>query len=87
MKTDELDDLKQFMTTLISQTETRLGDRIDRLEVRFDQLDERLTGRMDSLAADMKSGFDGIASIIETHNTQLDDHEELLTKLKQQAVS
>jgi hypothetical protein len=75
MKTDELDDLKQFMTTLISQTETRLGDRIDRLE-----------NKVDGLAADMKSGFDGIANIIEAHNTQLDDHEERLTKLEQQAA-
>jgi hypothetical protein len=75
MKTDELDDLKQFMTTLISQTETRLGDRIDRLE-----------NKVDGLAADMKSGFDGIANIIEAHNTQLDDHEERLAKLEQQAA-
>jgi hypothetical protein len=82
MKTDELDDLKQFMTALISQTEIRLGDRIDSLEVRFDKLE----GRLDGLAADMKSGFDGIANIIEAHNTQLDDHEERLTKLEQQAA-
>ena len=86
MTIDELDDLKQFMTALISQTEIRLSGRIDSLEVRIDQLDERLTGRIDRLAADMKSGFDGIANIIEPHNTQLDDHEERLAKLEQQAA-
>lgn len=75
MKTNELDDLKQFITAMLSQTETRLGERIDQLE-----------NRIDTVAAEMHDGFAGIADIIEGNNKRVDDHEQRVTKLEQQAV-
>lgn len=72
MKTDELDDLKQFMTALISQTEIRLEERMESL--------------ISELRTEVHDGFVGIADIIDANNKQLDDHEERLAKLEQQAA-
>lgn len=65
----QLDDLKQFITATVSQSEARL--------------EERLGGRIDRLEQKMDDGFAGIAEAIEQihdHNAETDRR---LTKLEQ----
>lgn len=90
---DKFDDLKQFLTVSLSQTEARLSERVDQLEEKVDRLDhdlnskiDSLDSKVDSLAMQMQDGFAGIADIVEDHNKQLDNHRQRITKLKQQAV-
>lgn len=60
MTDDQLDDLKQFFAATIGQTENRLGARIDAIEVRMSNLEEKVD-----------SGFAGIAEIFEQHDARI----------------
>ena len=61
MNKDELDDLKQFILSVVSQSESRLGGRIDGVESRFDNLESRF----DKLEKKMDDGFAGIGEAID----------------------
>lgn len=49
MNGDQIDDLKQFFTTTVSQTEARLTDRIDRLEAKIDDVDAKADTILDAV--------------------------------------
>lgn len=72
MNDAQLDDLKQFIDSRISQTEGRLGERIDNIE-----------SRLDALRKEMLDGFAGVGEAIEEINKQFDDR---ITKLEQQTA-
>jgi hypothetical protein len=68
MNDTQIDDLKQFITATVSQTESRLeshlGGKIDRLEKKVDD------------------GFAAIGDIIADLQDQHDNHEKRLTTLE-----
>lgn len=76
MNDDTIQDLKQFITTTLSQqltgVENRLGARIEKIETRMDGFETR----MDDLDAKMDT-------ILDTVGGQLVGHEERITKLEQ----
>jgi predicted negative regulator of RcsB-dependent stress response len=89
MNDDQFADLKQFITATVSQTETRLGERIGRVETRIDKVEDRLT----NLEQKMDDGFAAVAEATDAIHTQLQEHEaadkefnQRLTKLEQHAV-
>lgn len=79
MDSDQFDDLKQFITGVVSQSEKRLeaklGSRIDTLDLKVDKLEATLTHRMDE-------GFAGVAEAIAAINDIVDDHERRIIKLE-----
>lgn len=66
----QFDDLKQFITATMSQTEARLGERVDGVEARLDK-------KIESLRGDMHDGFAGVAEAIEEIHTQLEVQEKV----------
>ena len=62
-------DLKQFITTTVSQQisglEGRLTKKIDSLDLKIDQVEARVNGRIDSMSA-------AIARAIDENNTNFD---------------
>ena len=86
MNDDQFADLKQFITATVSQTEARLGERIDGVEARLDK-------KIESLGNEMHDGFVGVAEAIEEVHTQLEEQEKVnrsfdqrITKLEQRAA-
>jgi hypothetical protein len=77
MNDDQLDDLKQFIDSRISQTEARLTQRIDGLELKIDNHDKRF----DELEAKVDDGFAGIGEALDVAHK---DTDERLTRLEQQ---
>jgi len=67
-----LEDITQLLDVRLSQTEERIVTQV-RAEIKESA---------DELRTEMHEGFEGIADILTTHNDQLDDHEERLTKLE-----
>ncbi len=76
MNDDQLNDLKQFIDSRLSQTETRF--------------DEKFELKLEALRAEVQDGFGGIAEAIEQLHEQSDaessDVAQRLTKLEQQAA-
>lgn len=92
MNDGQLDDLKQFIEAMVSQSEARLehklgglGGRIDKLDGTVSAIDfrlDRLDTRLDSLEQKQDDGFAGIADILEPLLEKQDDHEKRLTALE-----
>jgi LPS O-antigen subunit length determinant protein (WzzB/FepE family) len=76
MKKAEFDDLKQFMISLISQSEVRLESMIDK--------------KLNKLESKMDDGFAGIAevveNIIENTDAKFKNHEKRILKLEHKAT-
>jgi hypothetical protein len=79
MNDDQLDDLKQFIDSRISQTEARFDDKIDSVDIKVNSLAQKL----EDLRKEMLEGFVGVGDAIEEINKQVD---ERLTNLEQQAA-
>lgn len=83
MNDEQIDDLKRFIASVISQQTAELSHRLDRVEGRLGHVE----GKLDRLEKKMDDGFAGTADTIDkATNAQLDDHEQRLTKLEQQAA-
>jgi hypothetical protein len=72
MNDSQIDDLKQFIDGKISQSESRLSEKIENAE--------------NGLRKEMKDGFSGVADSLETTNQILDEHEHRIAKLEQKAA-
>ncbi len=76
MNSDQLDDLKQFIDSRISQSEARF--------------DEKLEEKIEALRKEVIDGFTGVGEAIEEIHKQLDENkaefDKRLTKLEQQAA-
>jgi hypothetical protein len=68
MNDTQIDDLKQFITATVSQTESRL--------------ESRLGGKIDRLEKKVDDGFAAIGDIITDLQDQHDNHEKRLTTLE-----
>jgi hypothetical protein len=68
MSNDQIDDLKQFITTTVSQ---QLSD-----------FERRLTSRIDGLEKKMDEGFAGVGDAIAEINDKIDNHDTRLTNLE-----
>lgn len=82
MNNDQIDDLKQFITATVSQTEERLSESIDELNQKADSLEQSLI----LLREEVRSGFEGVGDAVEEihqHNAQV---ELRLNSLEQQAA-
>ena len=79
MNEEQLDDLKQFIDSRISQAEARLEQKIDGTNIRVDSLDKEFK----SLRKEMLDGFAGVGEAIEEINKHFD---ERLAKLEKQAA-
>jgi tetrahydromethanopterin S-methyltransferase subunit G len=75
MNDNQIDDLKQFITATVSQSEQRLGERIDNVE-------QTLTKRIDDLEHKMEEGFAGVSEAIEGINQHQDEQDARLTDLE-----
>jgi hypothetical protein len=69
MQDDQIDDLKQFIASTVSQTEQRLTERIDKMDVHLDSLEKKV-----------EDGFSGVGEAIaeindsmEKRNTEVND--------------
>lgn len=71
MDNDQIQDLKQFITATVSQTEQRLGELMDNLE-----------NKVEDMRQEMQEGFAGVGDAISGANDQLEDHEQRITKLE-----
>jgi len=75
MNNEQFDDLKQFVASTVSQSEERLGQRIDSLE-----------SEMKGLRSEMRAGFAGVGDAIDVSTQviehRLDDHETRITLLE-----
>ncbi len=84
MNDDQLDDLKQFIDSRISQTEARLEERISDTETKLEQ-------KIEDLQSEMRDGFAGVGEAIEDIHTQADkinvDVERRLASLERPAAA
>ncbi len=76
MNDQQLEDLKQFIDSRISQTEARFDGKLE-------DLGENLQEKIENLRKEMLDGFAGVGEAIEEINKHID---ERLTKLEQQAA-
>jgi methyl-accepting chemotaxis protein len=93
MNNQQLDDLKLFIDTRLSQTEITLRDEMGEmkreLEGKIGKIGNEvgsLKGEIRQLSQKMDDGFAGIADIFEQVNGRVDDHEHRIEKLEQQAA-
>jgi len=81
MNDDQLEDLKQFVAALISQSEQRV-------KVDLEQIKDELKQEIKAVQNDMAEGFAGVGEAIEETHKQTDDQFRIvdtrLTKLEQQ---
>ncbi len=74
MNDAQLDDLKQYISAAISQSEANIKS----------ELMHNFVGMIEALRNDMNNGFAAIAQIFTGLNDTVDDHEDRLTNLEQQ---
>jgi hypothetical protein len=83
MDEDQLDDLKQFVATTVSQTEKRL-------DAKFTHEITQVRNELRALRGEMMDGFSGVGEAIETiHDLMTKRDAEVdkrLTRLEQQAA-
>ena len=76
-----LEDLKQFINAKVDGVETRLGNRIDRVESRLDGVESRLDG-VESRLDGVESRLDGVESRLGVVESRLKAVEEDLHEVK-----
>jgi uncharacterized coiled-coil protein SlyX len=94
MNTNEelFDDLKQFISATVSQSEARLSGRMDSLENRIDGVESRMTTKEDLMAVEQRLSrkIDDVQAAIgdaiqegnEATDKRVDDHEQRLRRLE-----
>jgi hypothetical protein len=75
----QFDDLKQLITTSASQTEKHLEGQIAKVR-------EEMSDGFAKVREEMSEGFAGVGNAITPMNDRIDEHEQLLTKLKPRAI-
>lgn len=77
MNEDQLNDLKQFIAATVSQATADMAtkDDIANLENRLERLENKVN-----------DGFAGIADVLDQTNERMDDFDQRLAKLEQQAA-
>ncbi|MFZ1324242.1 MAG: hypothetical protein WAQ57_03745 [Candidatus Saccharimonadales bacterium] len=75
MNDDVINDLKQFITATVSQSEERITNELDNRITRVESQISRLEQKVDD-------GFATIGDVISGTNDQLADHEIRLSKLE-----
>jgi len=83
MSDDQLDDLKQYFGSRLSQTEGRLEDKIENVR---QELKDEIDQKVDSLRQVTVEGFAGVGEAIETIHTRDDALEARVTTLEQKAA-
>ncbi|WP_073845064.1 hypothetical protein [Amycolatopsis sp. CB00013] len=68
------EDLKQFVTTTVSQSEQRLGDRLDGMDKRFDSIDNRLDT--------IDRRFDAVDDRLDAMDQRFNDIDEQLDEIQ-----
>lgn len=84
MKDEEkLEDLKQFIAATVSQTEERLSNRIENVEIKLEK-------KIEVLRQQMHGGFSGVGEAIEEIHVQMEKRDKevdkRLVKIGQQAT-
>jgi peptidoglycan hydrolase CwlO-like protein len=86
MTQEELfEDLKQFVTSTVSQSEERIMTHVDKLDGRIDTLSARidsLSERIDSVDEKLDIIQEAIAESIVQQEAILKDHEHRITRLE-----
>lgn len=77
MNEDQLNDLKQFIAATVSQATANMAtkDDISSLENRLERLEKKVD-----------DGFAGVADALDQTNERMDDFDQRLTRLEQQAA-
>lgn len=78
MNDTQMDDLKDFMATLIGQTELNLGQRIDKLDAKIDTIREEVNGGF----AAVGETVDGIIKRLDARDDKDTEVDKRLTKLE-----
>ncbi|HLC91879.1 MAG TPA: hypothetical protein VJC09_02400 [Candidatus Saccharimonadales bacterium] len=78
MNEEQLDDLKQFIDSRISQTEARFDEKLEKIDDKVEGLSKEFT----NLRKEMLEGFAGVGEAIKEINKHFDKR---LTKLEQAA--
>ena len=76
MNEDTINDLKQFITTTVSQQTSDIRDDIEKL-------DNKLSGKIYDLSASVAEAMDNTNEAVDT---QLKDHEARIGRLEQKAA-
>lgn len=79
MNTEQLEDLKQFITAIVSQQTADLYGKIDTVEMRIHNVERNLNIRIDTLDEKLDRMQDAIA---ETITEGYKDHEVRITRLE-----
>ena len=79
MNDQQLDDLKQFIDSRISQSEGRLRSEIRESE---DRVKSELRGEIQELRTEVRDGFTAVGEAVTRIHDQLDDHEDRVTRLE-----
>ena len=80
MNDDALQDLKQFITTTVSQQTTSLRQDIrEDIQTEINKLDEKLSAKIDDLSASVAEAME---KSNEDTDSQLQNHENRITKLE-----
>lgn len=79
MDEDTINDLKQFITTVISQQTSDLVERIDSVNNKVDVVDKKIDNLSQSVAEALDAGS-------EANDTQYKDYGERISKLEQKVV-
>lgn len=74
------DDLKQFISATVSQSEAKLAGDIEGLSKRVDNLSHKIDTEVEILRNEMHDGFAGIAEIIEDLNHRIDKRDTVIDK-------
>lgn len=75
MDTNQVDDLKDFLTTLIGQTETRLETKI---ETELGLVRSELGDKIDIVHQEMLDGFEGVGEAIIAIHERIDKQDARL---------
>ncbi len=83
MNDQQLDDLKQFITATVSQSEAQLDGKIDGLRIELSGEINGLRGELIDLRGEMHEGFAGVGDALDALSSDFDAR---LTRLEKTAA-
>lgn len=87
MNDEVINDLKQFISTTVSQQTSDIDERFQELDTKIDErikrLDTKLSAKIDDLSSSVAEALDNSNEVTDT---QLKDHERRIVNLEQKTV-
>lgn len=93
MNEEVIQDLKQFIQAITSQSEQRMMERMDgmdrrfeQIDRRFDQIDQRFEDIIDGMNQQTETIIDHFDNANTSSSARIDDHEERISRLERHAA-